>query len=60
MSKNTWCTKDALNAIVTVTEDGEITVEGMESEYVYGILPPETKWNDCEPRVLSGNWKLEI
>ena len=60
MGKNTWCTKDALNAIVTVTEDGEITVEGMESEYVYGILPPETKWNDCEPRVLSGNWKLEV
>ena len=60
MSKNTWYTKDPLSAIVTVSEDGEITIEGTESSYVYGIEPPETKWNDCEPRVLSGNWKLEV
>lgn len=60
MSKNTWYTKDPLDAVVTVSEDGEITVEGAESSYVYGIEPPETKWNDCEPRVLSGSWKLDI
>ncbi len=60
MSKNTWYTKDPLSAIVTISEDGEITIDGTESEYVYGIIPPETKWNDCEPRVLSGNWKLDI
>lgn len=60
MSKNTWYSKDPLNAIVTVSEDGEITVEGMESEYVYAVVPPETKWSDSEPRVLSGNWKLDI
>lgn len=60
MAKNTWYTKDPLSAIVTVSEDGEIAIEGMESEYIYGITPPETKWNDCEPRVLSGNWKLDV
>lgn len=60
MNKNTWYSADPLSATVTVTDDGEITVEGMESEYVNGILPPENKWNDCEPRVLSGKWKLDI
>ncbi len=60
MSKNTWYSADPLNAIITVSEDGEITVDGMESEYVFGVLPPETKWNDSEPRVLSGKWKLDI
>lgn len=60
MSKNTWYTKEPLDAIITVSEDGEITIDGKNSEYVYGILPPDTKWNDCEPRVLSGNWKLDI
>ncbi|MEE0946923.1 MAG: metallophosphoesterase [Acutalibacteraceae bacterium] len=60
MNKNTWYSADPLSAIVTITDDGEITVEGMESDYVHGVLPPETKWNDCEPRVLSGNWKLDI
>ncbi len=60
MHMHTWYSKDPLSAIVTVSEDGEITVDGIESEFVFGILPPETKHSDCEPKVLSGNWKLDV
>lgn len=60
MHTHTWYSKDPLSAIVTVSEDGEITIDGKESEFVFGILPPETKHSDSEPKVISGSWKLDI
>ncbi len=60
MNQNTWYSKEPLSAIVTISEDGEITVDGKESEYVFGILPPENIWPGSEPKVLSGKWKLDI
>lgn len=59
MSGNTWFSKDALSAVVTVTEDGEITIEGTESEWVYGLVP-ERAHDACEPRVSSASFKLDI
>ncbi len=40
MSDNTWYTKDPLSAILTIEEDGSMTVEGMESQW-YGDIAPE-------------------
>ena len=37
---NTWFFTNPLSAIVTVTEDGQITIEGETTEWLYGIEPP--------------------
>lgn len=41
--KNTWFFKNPLSAIITVTEDGTITIQGEETEWLYGIEPPYYK-----------------
>lgn len=38
---NTWFFADPVNAIVTVTEDGHIEIEGMKTSWLYGIEPPK-------------------
>ncbi|MBQ9760471.1 MAG: metallophosphoesterase [Clostridia bacterium] len=38
---NTWFFTEPLSAIVTVTEDGEITVKGAQTEWLYGVEPPK-------------------
>ena len=38
---NTWFFTKPLSAIVTVTEDGEITVKGAQTEWLYGVEPPK-------------------
>lgn len=38
--KNTWSFTEPTSAIVTVTESGEITVEGCRTEWAYGVTPP--------------------
>ena len=38
--KNTWFFTNPLSAIVTVTEDGKITIQGEDTEWLYGIEPP--------------------
>lgn len=59
MSGNTWFSEDPLSAVITVTDEGEITIEGCESRWVYGLVP-EKAWPWCEPRVSSGTFKLDI
>lgn len=39
MSGNTWYFKEPLSAIVTVSVDGNIKIEGMKTEWVYGVIP---------------------
>ncbi len=41
-AKNTWYFKDPLSAVVTVSTDGSIEIEGRESEWAYGIEPPQS------------------
>ena len=36
---NSWFFKDPLWAIVTVTEEGHITIKGRKTEWSYGIIP---------------------
>ena len=43
MSKDTWYFKNALSAVVTVDENLKITVDGMKTEWVYGIIPPNPR-----------------
>lgn len=62
----TWFVKDPLSAIVTVTTDGRVTVEGCESEWEYGIAPetPEDAYFAeefvyCAPRIDSSDNQVE-
>ena len=57
MGKNTWFFEDPLSAIVKVSQYGTVTVEGMESRWIYGINPTDAK-NDEVPKVTSGKWEL--
>lgn len=52
MSENTWYFRDPLSAVVTVTDDGRICVEGSESAWMYGVLPAaRPEGFGCEPRI---------
>ncbi len=64
--QNTWFVKEPLSAIVTVDTDGNVTVEGMETEWVYDIAPelPEDayfarEFVHCAPCISSGEYKIE-
>lgn len=57
MGKNTWFSEDPLSAIVTISQYGTITVEGMESRWIYGI-DPKSNHKDTVPKVSSGKWEL--
>lgn len=52
-SAKTWYFKDPLSAVVTVTPDNEITIDGMETEWLFGIEPPR-KHAQVMPRISSG------
>ena len=39
-AKNTWFFDEPTSAVVTITDDGEITVEGCETAWLYGVVPP--------------------
>ncbi len=64
--QGTWFVKEPMSAIVTVSTDGHVTVEGCETEWVYGIAPeqPEDKFFAGEfafaaPRITSGEYQIE-
>ena len=66
MTRNCCLTEDALYAIVTVTEDGRITIDGKKSDYLYGASPEKLGWaipcnpfgRECCPYISSANLKL--
>ncbi len=54
---NTWFSEDPLSAVVTVSDNGIVTIDGMESDWAYGIVPssanPEA---GVECKVTSGTF----
>lgn len=58
-AKDTWFFKDPLSAVVTVSTTGKITVEGSETEWIDGIVPP-WKASGMEPKVDSGVFELQL
>lgn len=56
MSENTWFCEDALSAVVTI-EDGKITIEGVESKWVYDMAP-EQAHDVCEPRISTRTFNI--
>lgn len=57
MGKNTWFFEEPLSAIVKISQYGTVTVEGMESRWIYGVNPTGTG-PYTEPKVSSGTWEL--
>lgn len=55
MGENTWFSADPLSAVVTVSSDGVIKIEGTESSWIYDVVPDNLKAS-CEPRVSSGTY----
>ena len=53
MGENTWFSADPLSAVITISSDGVIKIDGTESSWIYDIVPTDLK-PSCEPRVSSG------
>ena len=67
MAVNHTYTKDPLYAIVTVRDDGSISITGRESDYLYGASPEAIGWNtknqygrETVPYISSADIKLHI
>ena len=59
MGKNTWFSADPLSAIVTVSTSGRINIDGMQSEWIYGVVPSNTS-SAQGPVVLTKTFELPI
>lgn len=46
--KNTWFFTTPLSAIVTVTEDGKISIQGERTEWLYGVSPTQAMLDRVE------------
>lgn len=55
MASQTWFSADPLSAVVTLSENGVIEIDGTESSWAYGIEPNLTNAAaGTEPRITSG------
>ena len=67
MAVNHTYSKEPLYAIVTIRDDGTISIEGKESDYLFGASPEAIGWNtgnqfgrETSPRISSADIKLHI
>ena len=59
--KNTWSVKDPLSAILTIDDNGVINIEGAQSEWIYGVIPPiENPHPFIIPEIRSRTAKVEL
>lgn len=58
-AKNTWFFRDPLSAIVTVTEDGAIKIEGSRTSWVYDMEPDWTA-SGMIPLIEDHEIKLDL
>lgn len=58
-AKNTWFFRDPLSAIVTVTEDGVIKIEGSRTSWVYDIEPDWTA-SGMRPMIEDREIRLDL
>ena len=65
--KHTCFSKDPLCAIVEIYENGYISIDGMKSEFLYGVSPQKLGWSGvghygrmCETEISSAKIKLDI
>ncbi len=55
-----WFHKDPLSAIITVADDGTVTVEGQESSWIYDVAPADVgKTIGVRNQITSGTYKAD-
>ena len=57
-AKNTWFFADPMSAIVTVSSSGRVEIQGMETTWLAGIVPPNDGQNGVETKISSGVYDL--
>jgi hypothetical protein len=57
-AKNTWFFNDPMSAIVTVSTSGRVEIQGMETTWYAGVIPPNNGENGVETKILSGVYDL--
>lgn len=55
-AKNTWFNDRPLSAIVTVSTDGAITIEGAEGRWIHDIIPPFPLDESAQPSITSATF----
>ncbi len=55
MSHFTWWFAEPLSSVVTVSETGAVTIDGEETEWLYGLEPPTTD-PSVTPSITSGDF----
>jgi len=58
-ANNTWFFKDPLSAIVTVTEDGYLKIEGAKTQWLYGI-EPDYEEDGMKPCIEDREVRLDV
>ena len=57
-AKNTWFFADPMSAIVTVSSSGRVEVQGMETTWLHGIIPPNDGQKGVETKISNGVYDL--
>ena len=59
--KNNWAVEDPLSAILTLDDEGNITIEGSKSDWMYGVLPPiDLPDPEIMPEIRSRKARIEL
>ena len=56
-SSNTWYFEEPLFAVITVSTDGSINVQGRKTDWLYGVIPPNLPSGKM-PEITSGEFKV--
>ncbi|MBQ8254410.1 MAG: hypothetical protein IJY94_02780 [Clostridia bacterium] len=62
-SANTWFSEDPVFATITLNSAGIITIDGVESDWAYGVTPPNLSSlkEGVEPKITSGTfWDCDL
>lgn len=59
MGNYCWFYREPLSCIITVSDDGTVTVDGAESSWAYGIEPPDVTKPGKHTYITSGTYKME-
>lgn len=53
-AEKTWFSADPLSAVVTLSDNGVVSIDGTESKWMYDIAPTGNLLAGSEPRITSG------
>jgi len=61
MGAKTWFSQDPISCNVTVSKNGSISIDGVKSQYAYGIEPAGSVADGTKPEIPSGDhWNCDL